>query len=79
MMRVSKKDGEITFTATLSNLSNQELISRRGYMVGSQKRLHTISDMLDLVKPFESQGFVSLCTPFNRGKAGIVSFQLEDQ
>ena len=50
MMRVCRNDGEICFTATLSQISNEDLISKRGYMVGSHDRIHNILDMRDLLR-----------------------------
>lgn len=72
MMRVCKNDGEIAFTATLSQTSNKEIISKRGYMVGSHDRLQNIMHMRDLLAPNFSRGFISLCMTYNRVR--LVSF-----
>ena len=79
MMRVCRNDGEICFTATLSQISNEDLISKRGYMVGSHDRISNILDMRDLLATSLSKGFISFCISFNKGKSGIISFQLNGQ
>lgn len=75
MLRVCKVNGEIAYTATLSQVTNEEIVSLRGYMIGSRNRLQTIADLSALLTSSLSKGFISLCTSFNIGKAGIVSFQ----
>ena len=74
-MRVCKIGGEVAFTATLSQTSNSELISKRGYMVGSENRLHDIFDMYDLVDKYSAKVFITLCMSYNNDKAGIISSQ----
>lgn len=78
MLRVCKVGGEIAFTATLSQTTNEELISRRGYMVGSRNRLQCVTDLSDLLMPILSKGFISLCTAFNGQKAGIVAYHKQN-
>ena len=46
ILRVSKKNAYICIGATVTTLSNEEIISKRGYMIGSEERINNSKDIL---------------------------------
>lgn len=57
--RVAKPGATIALSATYSPLSNQEIIESRGYLIGSEERINSVSDLVSL---FESSPFnVNFC------------------
>ena len=50
IIRVGKKGAIIALGATYSPLSNEEVISRRGYLVGSEERIKNAETLLSLFK-----------------------------
>jgi hypothetical protein len=50
IIRVGKKEAIIALGATDSPLSNEEVIARRGYLVGSEQRINNVETLLSLFK-----------------------------
>ena len=56
MQRVAKKGGVISLTAGFSNKTNEEIVTERGYMIGSKNRLNNLVDLVNLFD--ESSGSI---------------------
>ena len=63
MLSVTKPGGLIALTATLSRSTAEDLKTKRGYVVGSHERFHTICDLTELLEPFTSDCTVIYETP----------------
>ena len=77
MMRVAKPNGVIGVTATLSEVSNEDLIGKRGYMVGSTDRLHSLADLTEIFSSLAGEGYLTNATPIDDipgTKGGLVCF-----
>lgn len=76
MLRVTRPGGVVGITATLSPVSNEDLIAKRGYMVGSKNRLQNLTDLSDLFLPFVENGNVILLAPTSEDEnAGLACFR----
>ena len=78
MMRVLKPGGLVGVTATLAKASNDDLIAKRGYMIGSKDRIQDVDSLVDL---FQDQGhagkvvFRSTSKEFAVSTAGMVCYE----